>query len=182
LAAAGQQAWFEPNDPIPEAPGISVRLVSSTARPRPIEMKPLEGSINRAGLFGYAGSTPGRRNAEIKNVPPPPCRSTSEVPSEVQCAGKGLTFPEGAPRYLTRRAHTPEFVPPAGWVQRRDAITCSFAMSRVARMAQSGRPAIVAPAQRSSRFCQCWKNHLRPYALSCGAGAPQTAALKTRAS
>jgi hypothetical protein len=46
----------------------------------PIEVKPFEGSISRAGFFGYAGSIPGRRNAEIKNVRPPPCRSTKRSP------------------------------------------------------------------------------------------------------
>jgi hypothetical protein len=51
-------------------------------------------------------------------------------------------------------------------VQRRDAITCSFAMSMGGANGAIRRPAIVIPARRSRRFRQYWKNHLRPYALS----------------
>jgi hypothetical protein len=45
LALVGQQGDSEANDPIPEEEGISVRLVSSTARPRLKRARPLRASM-----------------------------------------------------------------------------------------------------------------------------------------
>ena len=45
LTLLGQSAESEANDPIPEEEGISVRLVSLTARPRSLEARPLRASI-----------------------------------------------------------------------------------------------------------------------------------------
>jgi hypothetical protein len=96
-ALVDQRAEFEANDPIPEAEGIFVRLVSLTARPRLKRARLLRASTGRAGLFGYDGSIqepldlPSRR------------RLATAAPMgtfEVQYAGEDLTVSKYAPAAL----------------------------------------------------------------------------------
>jgi hypothetical protein len=95
LALVDQQAESEANDPIPEEGGISVRLVSLTARPRHKRGEALESLDGRAGRSGYAGSIREPLDVTSKR------RMATAVPIstfKVQYAGEGLTVSKYAHR------------------------------------------------------------------------------------
>ena len=96
LAPAGQWGGPQANDPIPEEEGISVRLVSLTARPPAQEGGALESLHGRAGR-PYAGSVRDPLDVTSRRS------MATAVPIstfKVRYSGEDLTFPEYVHRAL----------------------------------------------------------------------------------